>query len=498
MMGIFCIFGIILCYIVIISVSDAFCGDVIPTTRYYDNKVFYANKAQNIQEVDNLIQRRRQRNLDYWGVEYLERIPAFPKTFEELSLEICQTITGTINGLQRVDPNIASNAVHKSVLDYRPIHPFTSSKRRWLNGDDDGSSIKQADTQGRNRNISARMGIEIDNATYLLDDKQDEGRAMRLLSLHIAKRLSTQSWDDMAPTEKQQRPVCLYFNSIEQSLLASRELNQWKRDEIEKKSLLDNIQIYCLVQDRIPPSMGKRKNSGGIVLVVKPTDFITDSLVQDHLGDDRNVKTHEPRIQANVIDKLQALLFQASAFDIPAVVLSPRLYELPPMQTAEVPKRLSPYGFEQSGYQKASTYGGVEPPLGPTAWLLRDLIPPSYSWVGSAKQIGQRSRRSLRSITAAYLEQQNDQMSGEDRTSSHAFNEDAMYSYYSRIAMKQSAMETGHLWHMFVVKETIRPQRQSEKTSTQEDYHYIGSSISSRGRPSSRIMNDLYEKYCES
>ena len=487
------IFGIILCYIVIISVSDAFCGDVIiPITRYYNNNVIYAKKAQNIHEVDNAIQRRRQRNLDYWGVEYLDRIPSFPTTFEELSLEICQTITGTINGLQRVDPNIASNAVHKSVLDYRPTHPFTSSKRRWLNGDD--GSIRQADTQGRNNNISARMGIEIDAATYLLDDKQDEGRAMRLLSLHTAKRLSTQSWDDMASTEKQQRPVCLYFNSIEQSLLASRELNRWKRDEIEKKSLLDNIQIYCLVQDPIPPSMGKGKSSGGIVLVVKPTDFVTDSLVQDHLGDDRNVKAHEPRIQANVIDKLQALLFQASSFDIPAVVLSPRLSELPPMQTIEVPKRLAPIGFEQSGYQKASTYGGVEPPIGPVAWLLRDLIPPCYSWVGLAKKFGQhsRSRRSLRSIAATYLEQQND-----DRISSHAFNEDAVYSYYSRIVMKQSAMETGHLWHMFVVKETIRPQRQSDKTSTQEHYHYIGSSISSRGRPSSRIMNDLLEEYYE-
>jgi len=484
---IFHIFGIILYYnVVIISVCHAYITSI--TTRYSSsNNVLYAEKEQSIHKVDNPIQRRRQRNLDYWGVEYLDRTPTFPTTFEELSFEICQTITGTINGLQRVDPNIASNAVHKSVLDYRPTHPFTSSKRRWLNGDD---SIKQADTQGRNKNISARMGIEIDGATYLLDDKQDEGRAIRLLSLHIAKRLSTQSWGDMAPTEKQQRPVCLYFNSIEQSLLASRELNQWKREEIENKSLLDNIQIYCLVQDPIPPSMGKGKSSGGIVLVIKPTDFVTDSLVQDHLGDDRNVKTQEPRIQANIIDKLQALLFQASAFDIPTVVLSPRLSELPPMQIDTVPKRLGPTGFEQSGYQKASTYGGVEPPIGPTAWLLRDLIPPSYSWVGSAKQIGQRSRRSLRSIAATYLEQQN-----EDNTSSHAFNEDAVYSYHSRIVMKQSAMETGHLWHMFVVKETISSRRQSEKISTQEDYHYIGSSISSRGRPSSRIMKDLFEEF---
>ena len=357
----FHIFGIILYYnVVIICVSDAYITSI--TTRYYSSNVLYAEKKQSIHEVDNAVQRRRKRNLDYWGVEYLDRTPTFPTTFEELSFEICQTITGTINGLQRVDPNIASNAVHKSVLDYRPTHPFTSSKRRWLNGDD-GSSIKQADTQGRNKNISARMGIEIDGATYLLDDIQDEGQAIRKLSLHIAKRLSTQSWDDMAPTEKQQRPVCLYFNSIEQSLLASRELNQWKREEIENKSLLDNIQIYCLVQDPIPPSMGKGKSSGGIVLVIKPTDFVTDSLVQDHLGDDRNVKTHEPRIQANIIDKLQALLFQASVFDIPAVVLSPRLSELPPMQIDTVPKRLGPTGFEQSGYQKASTYGGVEPPL---------------------------------------------------------------------------------------------------------------------------------------
>jgi hypothetical protein len=34
-------------------------------------------------------------------------------------------------------------------------------------------------------------------------------------------------------------------------------------------------------------------------------------------------------------------------------------------------KRTGPSGFEQSGFQRSSTYGGVEPPVGPTSWLLR-------------------------------------------------------------------------------------------------------------------------------
>ena len=335
-------------------------------------------------------QRRRQRNLQHWGFEHLSTSPIFPSTFDEVAAEVFHTITGSISGLQRVDPNIASNAMHKSILDYRPTHPTAFSRRRWVNGDDDGI-INQVASKGSKKQFS-RIGVEIDGAACLLGGQQnDEGRAMRMIALLIAKRLSNLPWgddDDMESTTSstKYKYVAVYFNTIEHCLLASRELSRWKIEE--GGNSMDYINIHCLNQDSLPENMIKerqrnsnaddssRKKEESIILVVKPTDIETDSLLQLFHGDDSNVKAHEPRTQANVVDKLQSLLFQASASDIPAVVISPRLSELPPMQqlSAQEYKRTGPSGFEQSGFQKSSTYGGIEPPVGPTPWLLRGKI----------------------------------------------------------------------------------------------------------------------------
>ena len=53
------------------------------------------------------IRRRRHRNLEHWGVEHLAS-PSFPSTFEEVADEVFGAVSGTICGLQRPDPNIAS------------------------------------------------------------------------------------------------------------------------------------------------------------------------------------------------------------------------------------------------------------------------------------------------------------------------------------------------------------------------------------------------------
>jgi hypothetical protein len=217
------------------------------------------------------------------------------------------------------------------------------------------------------------MGVEIDGAaslfqslqgaTYLSEKSSDEKRAMRILSLLLAKRLSKLPWDKTDSTDMQDRSVAVYFNSVEQSLLATRELSRLKMDN---ENAYDHIQIYCLGQNEKSQS-AKTVSVEKIILVVKPTDYDANTLLPAH---DNSI--HQPRIQSNVVDKLQSLLFQASASSIPAVVLSPRLSELPPLQQASQEyKRTGPSGFEQSGFQKSSTYGGIEPPVGPTSWLLR-------------------------------------------------------------------------------------------------------------------------------
>jgi hypothetical protein len=154
-----------------------------------------------------------------------------------------------------------------------------------------------------------------------------------ILSLLIAKRLSTLPWDKTESSARRVRSVAVYFNSVEQSLLASRELSRLKMDEKNAdKNCFDHIQIHCLGQDYLPLSLVKEKSKQSqqrseshntspvpeekVILVVKPTDYDTNTLIPAH---DNSI--HRPRIQANVVDKLQSLLFQASASSIPAVVL---------------------------------------------------------------------------------------------------------------------------------------------------------------------------------
>lgn len=324
------------------------------------------------------IRRRRQRNLEYWGVEHIDTAataPSFPSSLEDLADEVFHSITGTIYGLQRPDPNIASNAMHQSVLDYRPTQPAWASKRRFY--DYEMESTKSKRSVKTEKKIPARIGIEIDGAAHLTDKLRDEGRAMRMVSLQIAHRLSTQSWDSMESTSEP-RSVALYYNSMEQSLLASRELSRMKNEKgmnnIDDGSF-DSIFIRSLGQDTLPSSMVKEKGAArqkkskndnantnpgeSIIVIVKPTDYDSNSLIPVHGGGEG-----QPTIQANVIDKLQSLLFQASASSVPAVILSPRLSELAPLQqlSADANKRTGPSGFEQSGFQKSSTYGGIEPP----------------------------------------------------------------------------------------------------------------------------------------
>ncbi len=133
------------------------------------------------------------------------------------------------------------------------------------------------------------------------------------------------------------------------------------------------------------------------------------------------------------------------------------------------------------------------------------MVPPVFVWVGCANTILQRKgpRWSLRSVAALFRDQQHEAAIFDDA------GDEITYSFYSRVALVQSAMDTGHSWHMFAAKESLRP-RHSDSTSSlaptrkhlldQVDrdvsYHYMGSSIASRGRPNTRLMNDVFEEFC--
>ena len=66
-----------------------------------------------------------------------------------------------------------------------------------------------------------------------------------------------------------------------------------------------------------------------------------------------------------------------------------------------------------------------------------------------------------------------------------------------RFAIKQSAMEAGHYWHMFVANEISRKTTSNMQVERDVSYQYIGSSNASRGRPTIHFMRDTYEEYRE-
>ena len=70
-------------------------------------------------------------------------------------------------------------------------------------------------------------------------------------------------------------------------------------------------------------------------------------------------------------------------------------------------------------------------------------------------------------------------------------NDAAEYSFYSRLAMTQTSMQSGHAWNIFAVKEN------ASNNDWQSTHQFIGSAMSSRGRPNRGIMKDIFSEWCE-
>lgn len=285
---------------------------------------------------DNVARRQRRRRLDFWGVdmpskssESKQSQPHFPSTFDQVADQAFNAIVGTIFGLQHLDPNVASNAMTSSILDYRPTQSPYASIKRWSNEE------HAISTKGRNEE-PARMGIEVDGASFLLTKKHiqsdvkgtAEGRAIIIFSLELAKRLVESPWsgfEDVGVGDE--RCVAIFYNSMRNALMASRELSRLKQESEADSDTFDHIHICWLGQECLPAHMEKKRGKKpptkikGLVLVVKPTDYDIDLPISN---------TGQPTVYADCTEKLQKILFQASASYLPTVVVSPRLTELAP------------------------------------------------------------------------------------------------------------------------------------------------------------------------
>ena len=526
--------------------------NLLDTSRLYterrpSRKLQSNSKSKGKSRKDNasdevLLMSHRHRIMREWGVETIDdhsQKPPCPDCIDSVAHAAFHAISSTLYLKNYLDPNIVQNARATSISEKRPVG-FAS----WPEGRDvgrlgieiDGARHLLMETARRNSNPkrtstrtnqssitppprddhdhdhdlsmfdfanlkTSRIGSSGNLESHIM---AQEGRALRRLSLVLASQLSMKPWHELEDdctenenhsSESRSRPIALFFSTIKQALLASKELQLLQKIERIKsrEKRYENIRILCLGQDEIPKDMthqgsldsnGKRRSkwgsskklsdgvvdpTRGLVLVVKPTDF--------------NNEVHPAFPLVGAVKELQILLTKASIALIPSVVISPRLTE-----------QFDERGIEQSGYQRSSTYGGVEvssnqimnrsysfnhlnsdifikPPKGPTPWILRDFIPPIYSWI--TYEFSKRPPSPLQNNSGFETE----------------------ISYISRVAMTQSIMSQGHPWNIFVVESVYSSRGGSTLSSKESNYHFIAKTGTKAGRPSRQVILDIISEW---
>ena len=139
-----------------------------------------------------------------------------------------------------------------------------------------------------------------------------------------------------------------------------------------------------------------------------------------------------------------------------------------------------------------------QPPKGPTPWILRDFIPPVYSWIGNTIELSKRPP------------------SPPPQSQSQEVN----VGYISRVAMTQSVMNQGHPWNIYLVesmykyryahhpphyddkkededyKNWMRGGGLETKQEQQQDrYYFIASTRPKNGRPPRQLILDILSEW---
>lgn len=457
------------------------------------------NSSSTIQQRRQQLQSETIYPWNDWGIEHIQKPapqPIFPATVDACTDAAWEAIVATLYNKQRMDPNVVQNILKgDTVHGRRPV---------------------------RGRKDAGRIGIEIDGASCLfrqgetVRDNSNSNRnnqlnasAIRRVALLLAGKLSQGPWkgyekaytSNTTTTSSQGRQVAVYFNTIKQALAASHDLQLLKRIEqhghtegqynrgIDSASLTpsyyDNVRVLCLGQNEgIPQDMreqrGEQEGDGskkkkamaaglaigeidpakGLVLIVQPTDY--------------NAEYRPPGPSVGTVEALQKLVASASIEHIPTVVLSPRFL------ANEIP--YSGGSWDQSGFQQSAIYGGIEPPRGPTPWVMRDFSPPVFSWVGCALPLGR---------TGKFRDAMGDP------------------SYYSGVSLLQSVMHQGHSWHLFVTKEQLGSDKQKKQrttatasstaanspSKTTNNYQYLASTKSASGRPTRNVLRRIFGEF---
>jgi hypothetical protein len=216
--------------------------------------------------------------------------------------------------------------------------------------------------------------------------------------------------------------------------------------------------------------------SNGVIIIVQPSDFNNDCL--------------PPVPIIDAVTSFQSLTAQAAVLEIPVVVVSPRLHSF----VDRVWGAPSCYqGWEQSGYQKSSSYGGHEPPRGPTPWILRDFHPPVLTWIGTAVKLNPVKTKSKVDDTSV---------------SRHRYYGACEPAIDSRLCLFQSMTLHGHSWNLYVARESGSGLHSAQRFRTngngsnechleETHYQYLASTANSAGRPTRDIMRRIYYEFTD-
>mmetsp|Transcript_6084 Transcript_6084/g.10612 ORF Transcript_6084/g.10612 Transcript_6084/m.10612 type:complete len:435 (+) Transcript_6084:837-2141(+) len=421
--------------ILILSQAESFCFQSVGLRRaIFPFPRLRINSCVNLAQVpfDTFTNESRRgeklkhRAVDYeqdWGIEKdLGVAPRFPARPMDLIDDAWEAVVATMHGEEKLDPNVLANARSSSILKYRPV---------------------------RRDHDRGRIGIEIDGAQNLFSHSNPRHRqsALRLVSLLLAAKLSEGPWEGFEEKQKEfTRPVAIYFNTIKQSLVASQDLANLRQ---LYDFNFDNIVVGCLGQDEIPEHMqnaaGKRVKRlakgmvdprQGVIIVVQPTDF--------------NDEFRPPGPSIGTLGDLQQLSTRAQIHALPVVVVSPRFLS---HKHHEYPC------WDQSGYQASEVYGGVEPPRGPTPWVMRDFSPPVFVWISA---------------------------------SSHPPRQESLLDMSpdpAKVSLLYSVMHERHKWHLFSVEKGRNGFDQIP------DYKYLASTRKASGRPPMAVLRYVMNQH---
>ena len=429
------------------------------------------------------------------------------------------TVANSVSSTSHSDPNVLQNMVYSDniMMSRRPVrHPKHDMGRIGIELDwSVPVTTTSATTTGEN--YEHRSSLEdhstVRYASLLLAGKLST-RCFSKHSIVISKRKNSKIPPTPSPQQQETqalRPIVIYYNTVQQALVASRQLLQLKRLEIFRQqqenlpttsSIYDTIYIRSLCQDiDIPDALindtsdrhnisaaklSRRLATGqmnpitagtGMILIVQPTNY--------------NDEFRPPGPSINVLESIQRLVSIAAIEQLPVIMISPRFLKGPQFSSSSASSASLSGHWDQSGYyQQSSLYAGLEPPPGPTPWILRDFTPPVFCYVANA--------------LSCKIPRDNSQHTSSDRKTYYRNmivkdDVDGYSYYYSHLSLWQSVLHQGYGWNLFAAIRHVPDTEDGRRpqSSSKLNYEWIGTSKNAAGRPTRQFMRRVWNEYID-